>query len=290
MFDNFYPLLSKKLLKRVDKPMSDTPFVVVENLHFSRGDKEIFRGVDLTIPRGRITAIMGPSGTGKTTLLKLIGGQLVPDAGRVLIDGEDVHRQSRRALFTMRRRMGMLFQSGALFSDLSVFENVAFPLRVHTDLPEAMIRDLVLMKLEAVGLRGARDLMPSELSGGMARRVALARAMALDPELILYDEPFVGQDPISMGVLVQLIKRLNEALGLTSIVVSHDIKETLTIADYVYVIADGEVMAHGTPQSLDLDQDPRVSQFVHGEPDGPVPFHYPAVDFTTDILNAGGGR
>ncbi len=290
MFDNFYPLLSKKLLKRVDKPMSDTPFVVVENLHFSRGDKEIFRGVDLTIPRGRITAIMGPSGTGKTTLLKLIGGQLVPDAGRVLIDGEDVHRQSRRALFTMRRRMGMLFQSGALFTDLSVFENVAFPLRVHTDLPEAMIRDLVLMKLEAVGLRGARDLMPSELSGGMARRVALARAMALDPELILYDEPFVGQDPISMGVLVQLIKRLNEALGLTSIVVSHDIKETLTIADYVYVIADGEVMAHGTPQSLDLDQDPRVSQFVHGEPDGPVPFHYPAVDFTTDILNAGGGR
>ncbi|WP_444999411.1 ABC transporter ATP-binding protein [Halomonas mongoliensis] len=270
--------------------MSDTPFVVVENLHFSRGDKEIFRGVDLTIPRGRITAIMGPSGTGKTTLLKLIGGQLVPDAGRVLIDGEDVHRQSRRALFTMRRRMGMLFQSGALFTDLSVFENVAFPLRVHTDLPEAMIRDLVLMKLEAVGLRGARDLMPSELSGGMARRVALARAMALDPELILYDEPFVGQDPISMGVLVQLIKRLNEALGLTSIVVSHDIKETLTIADYVYVIADGEVMAHGTPQSLDLDQDPRVSQFVHGEPDGPVPFHYPAVDFTTDILNAGGGR
>src|SRR5690554_10125 len=276
MFDNFSPPLLLTL-KRVDQPMSDTPFVVVEDLHFSRGDKEIFRGVDLTIQRGRITAIMGPSGTGKTTLLKLIGG-------------EDVHRQSRRALFAMRRRMGMLFQSGALFSDLSVFENVAFPLRVHTDLPQAMIRDLVLMKLEAVGLRGARSLMPSELSGGMARRVALARAMALDPELILYDEPFVGQDPISMGVLVQLIKRLNEALGLTSIVVSHDIKETLTIADYVYVIADGEVMAHGTPQSLDVDQDPRVSQFVHGEPDGPVPFHYPAVDFTTDILNAGGGR
>jgi len=289
MFDNFSPPLLLTL-KRVDQPMSDTPFVVVEDLHFSRGDKEIFRGVDLTIQRGRITAIMGPSGTGKTTLLKLIGGQLSPDAGRVLIDGEDVHRQSRRALFAMRRRMGMLFQSGALFSDLSVFENVAFPLRVHTDLPQAMIRDLVLMKLEAVGLRGARSLMPSELSGGMARRVALARAMALDPELILYDEPFVGQDPISMGVLVQLIKRLNEALGLTSIVVSHDIKETLTIADYVYVIADGEVMAHGTPQSLDVDQDPRVSQFVHGEPDGPVPFHYPAVDFTTDILNAGGGR
>ncbi len=270
--------------------MSDTPFVVVENLYFSRGDTEIFRGVDLSIPRGQITAIMGPSGTGKTTLLKLIGGQLTPDSGRVLIGGEDVHSQSRRALFAMRRRMGMLFQSGALFSDLSVFENVAFPLRVHTDLPEAMIRDLVLMKLEAVGLRGARELMPAELSGGMARRVALARAMALDPELILYDEPFVGQDPISMGVLVQLIKRLNEALGLTSIVVSHDIKETLTIADYVYVIADGKVMAHGTPRSLDVDQDPRVSQFVHGEPDGPVPFHYPAADFHTDILDAGGRR
>ncbi|NWN82834.1 MAG: ATP-binding cassette domain-containing protein [Halomonas sp.] len=270
--------------------MSDTPFVAVEGLHFVRGDKEIFRGVDMTIQRGGVTAIMGPSGSGKTTLLKLIGGQLTPGAGRVLIDGQDVHRQSRRALFTMRRRMGMLFQSGALFSDLSVFENVAFPLRVHTDLPEAMVRDLVLMKLEAVGLRGARGLMPSELSGGMARRVALARAVALDPELILYDEPFVGQDPISMGVLVQLIKRLNQALGLTSIVVSHDIKETLSIADYVYVIADGRVMAHGTPESLDVDQDPRVSQFVHGEPDGPVPFHYPAMDFVSDMLSTGDPR
>lgn len=272
------------------EPMSDTPFVAVEGLHFVRGDKEIFRGVDMTIQRGGVTAIMGPSGSGKTTLLKLIGGQLTPGAGRVLIDGQDVHRQSRRALFTMRRRMGMLFQSGALFSDLSVFENVAFPLRVHTDLPEAMVRDLVLMKLEAVGLRGARGLMPSELSGGMARRVALARAVALDPELILYDEPFVGQDPISMGVLVQLIKRLNQALGLTSIVVSHDIKETLSIADYVYVIADGRVMAHGTPESLDVDQDPRVSQFVHGEPDGPVPFHYPAMDFVSDMLSTGDPR
>ncbi|HSH57371.1 MAG TPA: ATP-binding cassette domain-containing protein [Halomonas sp.] len=270
--------------------MSDTPFVVVEGLHFARGDKEIFRGVDMAIQRGGVTAIMGPSGSGKTTLLKLIGGQLVPDSGRVLIDGQDVHRQSRRDLFTMRRRMGMLFQSGALFSDLSVFENVAFPLRVHTDLPEAMVRDLVLMKLEAVGLRGARELMPSELSGGMARRVALARAIALDPELILYDEPFVGQDPISMGVLVQLIKRLNQALGLTSIVVSHDIKETLSIADYVYVIADGRVMAHGTPEHLDVNQDPRVSQFVHGEPDGPVPFHYPSLDFVSDMLSAGGQR
>jgi phospholipid/cholesterol/gamma-HCH transport system ATP-binding protein len=268
--------------------MIDSPLVEVKGLHFSRGEKTIFSGVELQIPRGRITAIMGPSGTGKTTLLKLIGGQLVPDVGRVLIDGHDVHALSRKALFGLRRRMGMLFQSGALFSDLSVFENVAFPLRVHTDLPEAMVRDLVLMKLQAVGLRGARELMPSELSGGMARRVALARAIALDPDLVLYDEPFVGQDPISKGVLVQLIKKLNQALGLTSVVVSHDIPEALSIADYVYVIADGEVMAHGTPASLDVDQDPRVSQFVHGEPDGPVPFHYPAPEFYRDILNQEG--
>ncbi|MGR4067701.1 ABC transporter ATP-binding protein [Halomonas sp. LR3S48] len=269
--------------------MIDSPFVEVESLHFSRGEKAIFNGVELRVPRGRITAIMGPSGTGKTTLLKLIGGQLTPDAGRVLIAGQDVHALSRKALFTLRRRMGMLFQSGALFSDLSVFENVAFPLRVHTDLPQAMVRDLVLMKLQAVGLRGARELMPAELSGGMARRVALARAIALDPDLVLYDEPFVGQDPISKGVLVQLIKKLNDALGLTSIVVSHDIQETLSIADYVYVIADGQVMAHGTPDSLDIDDDPRVSQFVHGEPDGPVPFHYPAPDYFRDILNLEGG-
>ncbi|GEK47058.1 MULTISPECIES: ABC transporter ATP-binding protein [Halomonadaceae] len=270
--------------------MTDTPLVEVDDLHFSRGDKEIFRGVSMRIPRGKITAIMGPSGTGKTTLLKLIGAQLAPDAGRVRIDGQDVHALSRKALFRLRRRMGMLFQSGALFSDLDVFENVAFPLRVHTDLPEPMIRDLVLMKLQAVGLRGARHLTPAELSGGMTRRVALARAIALDPELILYDEPFVGQDPISMGVLVQLVKRLNEALGLTAVVVSHDIKETLSIADYVYVIADGQVMAEGTPASLDVERDPRVSQFVHGEPDGPVPFHYPAVDFYRDILDTGRQR
>lgn len=270
--------------------MNDSLLVEVEGLCFSRGDKDIFRGVDLRIPKGKITAIMGPSGTGKTTLLKLIGGQLTPDTGRVRIAGQDVHRLSRRALFRLRRRMGMLFQSGALFSDLSVFENVAFPLRVHTDLPEPMIRDIVLMKLEAVGLRGARELMPSELSGGMLRRVALARAVALDPELVLYDEPFVGQDPISMGVLVQLIKTVNQALGLTAVVVSHDIKETLSIADYVYVISDGQVMAHGTPASLDVNSDPRVSQFVHGEPDGPVPFHYPATDYHGDILSGGEHR
>lgn len=268
--------------------MIDSPLVEVKGLHFSRAGKAIFRGVEMQIPCGRITAIMGPSGTGKTTLLKLIGGQLAPDVGRVLVGGQDVHSLSRKTLFALRRRMGMLFQSGALFSDLSVFENVAFPLRVHTDLPEAMIRDLVLMKLQAVGLRGARELMPAELSGGMARRVALARAIALDPDLVLYDEPFVGQDPISKGVLVQLIKKLNDALGLTSIVVSHDIQEALSIADYVYVIADGEVMAHGTPESLDVNEDPRVSQFVHGEPDGPVPFHYPAPDFLHDILDQEG--
>lgn len=269
---------------KVNQPMTDVPFIEIEDLYFSRGEHDIFRGVNMTIPQGKVTAIMGPSGTGKTTLLKLIGGQLTPDRGRVLIDGQDVHSLSRKALFALRKRMGMLFQSGALFSDLDVFENVAFPLRVHTDLPDAMIRDLVLLKLQAVGLRGARKLTPAELSGGMARRVALARAVALDPELILYDEPFVGQDPISMGVLVQLIKRLNQALQLTSVVVSHDIKETLSIADYLYLIADGQVVAHGTPQTLDTNQDPRVSQFVHGEPDGPVPFHYPAESFYRDIL------
>ncbi|GED22163.1 ABC transporter ATP-binding protein [Halomonas halmophila] len=279
MFDN-------SLQERIR--MTDSPFVEVEGLHYARGETAIFRGIDMVIPRGQVTAIMGPSGTGKTTLLKLVGGQLAPDAGRVRIDGEDVHRLSRKSLFGLRRRMGMLFQSGALFSDLNVYENVAFPLRVHTDLPESMIRDLVLLKLQAVGLRGARELSPAELSGGMARRVALARAIALDPELILYDEPFVGQDPISMGVLVQLIRRLNDALGLTAVVVSHDIKETLSIADYVYVIADGQVMAHGTPESLDVDQDARVRQFVHGEPDGPVPFHYPATDFHADLMDAGG--
>lgn len=266
--------------------MADSRLVKVENLHFSRGERSIFSGVDLEIPRGRITAIMGPSGTGKTTLLKLIAGQLSPDRGRVHVEGEDVHRLSRQALFRLRRRMGMLFQSGALFSDLSVFENVAFPLRVHTQLPESMIRDVVLIKLQAVGLRGARNLMPAELSGGMTRRVALARAVALDPDLIMYDEPFVGQDPISMGVLVTLIRRLNSAFNMTSVIVSHDIKETLSIADYVYVIADGRVMASGSPRQLREARDEQVSQFIGGKPDGPVPFHYPANDFFEDILAA----
>lgn len=260
------------------------PIIDIRGLNFSRGSRVIFDGVDLQVPRGKVTAIMGPSGTGKTTLLKLIGGQLKPDAGQILLDGDDIPRLGRAELFAARERMGMLFQSGALFTDMTVFENVAFPLRVHTDLAEEMVRDIVLMKLQAVGLRGARELMPSELSGGMARRVALARAIALDPDIVMYDEPFTGQDPIAMGVLVNLIRRLNQALGHTSIIVSHDIKETLGIADYVYVIADGKIIAQGTPQELaNVDSD-KVRQFMQGLPDGPVPFHYPAPDYLQELL------
>lgn len=258
--------------------------IEVDNLSFSRGDRTIFRNINLRLERGKITAIMGPSGTGKTTLLKLIGGQLTPESGSVMIDGLNVHQLNRKALFHLRAKMGMLFQSGALFTDMSVFENVAFPLRVHTDLAEMLVRDMVLMKLNAVGLRGAADLMPSELSGGMARRAALARAIALDPELLMYDEPFAGQDPIAMGVLINLISRLNKALGHTSIIVSHDINETLSIADYVYIIADGEILAEGKPANLIELQNPRVRQFLDGEPDGPVPFHYPAPDFGAQLL------
>lgn len=267
--------------------MTRPNLIEVDQLSFYRGERAIFRGIDMRIPRGKITAIMGPSGTGKTTLLKLIGGQLRPDQGKITVENENVHKLSRRALFALRRRMGMLFQSGALFSDLSVYENVAFPLRVHTDLAESMIRDQVLIKLEAVGLRGARELMPSELSGGMTRRVALARAIALDPELIMYDEPFVGQDPISKGVLVKLIKELNLAFDMTSVLVSHDIHETMSIADHVYLIADGKVMAQGSPQELEASDDPKVRQFIHGIPDGPVPFHYPAKPFVEELLGTG---
>ncbi len=255
----------------------------VRDLAFRRGKRVIFDGVDLSIRRGRITAVMGPSGTGKTTLLRLIGGQLEPERGSVHIDGADIAKLSRAELFAVRRKMGMLFQSGALFTDLSVYENVAFPLRVHTRLPESFIRDLVTMKLQAVGLRGARDLMPSELSGGMGRRAALARAIVLDPQLIMYDEPFAGQDPITMGMLAQLIKRLNDALGLTSIIVSHDVHETAAIADYIYLIADGKVVGSGTPAEMLSSEEPKVKQFIHGLPDGPVPFHYPAVDFRSDL-------
>ncbi|MDJ0891211.1 MAG: ABC transporter ATP-binding protein [Gammaproteobacteria bacterium] len=261
-----------------------SPLVVIEDLHFSFGGRIIFDGVDVRIARGKVTAIMGPSGTGKTTLLRLIGGQIRPARGRVLVDGEDVHRLSRERLFRLRKRMGMLFQSGALLTDISVYDNVAFPLREHTQLPESMIRDLVLMKLQAVGLRGARDLMPRELSGGMARRVALARAIALDPTMIMYDEPFTGQDPISMAVLVRLVRRLNDTLGLTSVVVSHDVLETTDIADYVYVLSQGKVVGEGTPKALGRARSPWVSQFMNGLADGPVPFHYPASDYLADLM------
>jgi phospholipid/cholesterol/gamma-HCH transport system ATP-binding protein len=246
--------------------------------------RTIFQDVDITIPRGKVTAIMGPSGTGKTTLLRLIGGQLTPTEGVVTVEGERIHRLSTNALYQLRQRMGMLFQSGGLFTHLTVYENVAFPLREHTQLSEAMIRTLVLMKLQMVGLRGASSLMPSELSGGMARRVALARAIALDPALIMYDEPFTGQDPISLGVLVKLIRTLNDALGLTSIIVSHDVKETLSIADYAYVISDKQIIGHGTPASLLKQTSGQLQQFIQGLPDGPVPFHYPAKSLAQDFL------
>jgi phospholipid/cholesterol/gamma-HCH transport system ATP-binding protein len=258
-------------------------WVTIRNLCFQRGERIIFDDVDLDIRRGKITAILGPSGTGKTTLLRLIGAQLIPSAGTVEVNGVNVHQLSREELYVARRQMGMLFQSGALFTNLTAFENVAFPLREHTNLPESVLRDLVLMKLQAVGLRGARDLSTSQLSGGMARRVALARAIALDPQLIMYDEPFTGLDPVALGIIVQLIKRLNEALGMTSVLVSHDVAETTSIADYIYMIADGKVIGQGTPKELLRDKTPKVQQFMQGLPDGPVPFHYPAKDYAEDL-------
>lgn len=263
----------------------DNNIVEVTGMSFSHENgRSIFRDVDIAIPKGKIVAIMGPSGTGKTTLLKLIGGQLTPTSGRIKVEGELIHQLSRKDLYQLRKRMGMLFQSGGLFTHLNVFENVAFPLREHTQLSPSMIHTLVLMKLQMVGLRGARHLMPAELSGGMARRVALARAVALDPELMMYDEPFTGQDPISMGVLVKLIKTLNDALGLTSIIVSHDVHETLSIADYAYVISDGKVIGQGTPQSLANDTAGQVQQFIQGLPDGPVPFDYPCQPLVEDFM------
>jgi phospholipid/cholesterol/gamma-HCH transport system ATP-binding protein len=273
---------------RMSNPSASHGILVrIRGLHFAFNGRPIFNGVDLDIPRGKITTIMGPSGTGKTTLLRHIGGQLRPDAGTVEVDGQAVERLSLAELFRLRRRMGMMFQTGALFTHLSVFDNVAFPLREHTRLDERQIRDLVLMKLEAVGLRGARDLMPRALSGGMARRVALARAIALDPMLIMYDEPFTGQDPITVGVIMQLIRRLNDAFGLTSIVVSHDVAEVCRISDQIYMLSEGRIVEHGSPAALNASAHPWVRQFMGGLPDGPAPFHYPALPIAEDLLAGG---
>ena len=268
----------------------ESPLVQLQSLHFSRNSRAILHGVKLTIPKGKVTAIMGPSGSGKTTLLRLIGGQLQPDSGRVLFEDTQVNGLPRKQLYGLRQRMGMLFQSGALFTHLSVFDNVAFPLRAHTKLSEKIIHTVVLMKLEAVGLRGAEKLMPSELSGGMSRRVALARAIALDPELILYDEPFAGQDPITMGVLMKLIRNLNDALGITSVLVSHDVTETAHIADHLYVIAGAKVIGQGTPEQVLQDDTPELKQFMHGLPDGVVPFRYSATSWEDTLKEIGGGQ
>lgn len=256
----------------------------VDKVSFAHAGRAIFNNISLNIEQGKITAIMGPSGTGKTTLLRLLTGQLKPSSGRIYFGEHCINRLSQKELYKIRRKMGMLFQNGALFTHLTVFQNVAFPLREHTKLSESMIRDIVLLKLEAVGLRGARDLYPSELSGGMARRAALARAIALDPMLVLYDEPFTGQDPILMGVLVKLIKELNDILQLTTVIVSHDVPETAGIADYIYVLAGGNIVGQGNPQALAKDNNPYVQQFMQGLADGVVPFHYPAQDFTSDLL------
>lgn len=254
----------------------DAPLVSLRDVRFAYGERSVLRGIDLEVHRGQVVAIMGGSGCGKTTLLRLIGGQLKANAGAVEVAGHEVGKLGGAELYAMRRRMGMLFQFGALFADMSVFDNVAFPLREHTDLPPGMIRDLVLMKLQAVGLRGAAALRPGELSGGMARRVALARAVALDPMLILYDEPFAGLDPISLGIIGQLIRRLNDALGASSVMVTHDVHESLEIVDYIYFVSEGRIVAQGTPDEIRASTDPFVHQFVNAEADGPVPFHYPA--------------
>lgn len=261
-------------------------WVEINDLIFTRESRRIFNGINMTVKRGKITAIMGPSGSGKTTLLQLIGAQLIPHSGTIQVNGQDIHQLPRKALYDARRDMGLLFQSSALFTHLNVFENVAFPLREHTQLNESMVRDIVLMKLQAVGLRGAAELMPAQLSGGMARRVALARTIALDPELMMYDEPFTGQDPISLGVLVRLIKRLNQLLNTTTIIVSHDVEETCSIADYIYLIAGGKIIGEGTPEDLVRSSEPQVKQFMHGEADGVVPFHYPARSYTEELLDA----
>jgi phospholipid/cholesterol/gamma-HCH transport system ATP-binding protein len=261
--------------------------IEIRNVGYAISGRPVFAGLDMDIPRGRITAVMGPSGTGKTTLLRLITGQVLADSGSIVVAGQELRGVKRADLYTLRRRMGMLFQNGALLTDLSVFENVAFPLREHTDLPERLIRQLVLTKLQAVGLRGAAELMPSELSGGMSRRVALARAIVLDPEILIYDEPFVGLDPISLGVILRLIRHLNDALGITSIVVSHDVQEVSTVSDAVFLLSGGKVAAKGTPQELRSYPSEIVRQFVGGLADGPVPFHFPAPDYFGELLARG---
>jgi phospholipid/cholesterol/gamma-HCH transport system ATP-binding protein len=265
------------------KPHTSDTLVELRDVRFGYGERVILDGISLTVPRGKVTALMGASGGGKTTVLRLIGGQYRAQSGSLTFEGQEVGTMNQAELYTMRRRMGMLFQFGALFTDLSVFDNVAFPLREHTDLNESMIRDIVLMKLQAVGLRGARDLMPSEVSGGMARRVALARAMALDPQLVMYDEPFAGLDPISLGTAARLIRQLNDTLGLTSVIVSHDLDETFHIADQVIVLANGKIAAQGTPSEVRSSSDPLVHQFVSAAPEGPVRFHYPGPSVMDDF-------
>ena len=265
------------------KTHSSDTLVELRDVRFGYGERVILDGISLTVPRGKVTALMGASGGGKTTVLRLIGGQYRAQSGNLTFEGQEVGSMNQAELYTMRRRMGMLFQFGALFTDLSVFDNVAFPLREHTDLNESMIRDIVLMKLQAVGLRGARDLMPSEVSGGMARRVALARAMALDPQLVMYDEPFAGLDPISLGTAARLIRQLNDTLGLTSVIVSHDLDETFHIADQVIVLANGKIAAQGTPNEVRSSTDPLVHQFVSAAPEGPVRFHYPGPSVMDDF-------
>jgi phospholipid/cholesterol/gamma-HCH transport system ATP-binding protein len=270
--------------------VTDTSLVEVESVSFAYARRPILKGVSMRVPRGKVVAIMGASGSGKTTLLRIIGGQLAPSSGEVRFDGEKVRGLDADGLYRMRRRMSMLFQFGALFTDMSVYENVAFPLREHTRLPDSMIRDLVLMKLEAVGMRGASRLKPAELSGGMARRVALARAVVLDPALVMYDEPFAGLDPIALAVIARLIRTLNDSLGSTSIIVTHDVIESLQLVDYLYFISNGVIVGEGTPDEIRKSELPYVKQFVHGETDGPVPFHYPAPAYAKDVGLAGGAR
>jgi phospholipid/cholesterol/gamma-HCH transport system ATP-binding protein len=259
--------------------------VTLTDIFLQRAGKDVLNGLSLTVPRNTVTAVIGPSGVGKTTLLELIGGRLNPDKGYLLVDGLSVPDLGRRELFSLRKKLGMLFQSGALLNDLDVYENIAFPLREHTGLPEPVLRQLILMKLELVGLRGARRLKPAELSGGMTRRVALARAIVMDPVMVMYDEPFTGLDPISKAIIVKLIRRLNSILGMTSIVVTHDVNEAMQIADFVYMLGHGRVLASGTPDEIKKSNRADISQFLQGQADGPVPFHYPADDYFTDLLN-----